>query len=450
MANGIDDGQRTHFSVLGFPVYVAWDFAFVVMLGLSEWRTVPEMVGWGVVVFLSILLHELGHALAYRHYGSAARIRLWGLGGLTFGSASRNRREDIITSLAGPILPLVVAGVPAYFALKAGGDMMPFEHRFLWVTLRDIYQVNVFWGLINLLPVLPLDGGNVANALFGRSVARITSIVTGVVVAAVAYQGYGEGRLAVLALLLAGYNAYIYRKEREIGIDRISGYGELPGGGSPPDRDDVDRHRPAPGRPSGWKPGSRPNASEVDAWQALERGDVKRATELVGRMKGTASPMLAGAVLARNGREAGAVAAFGSGFVPGANWPPVAFAVLADSGLAGAVAEWVVSTDPGHGRALLDRFADQLRHGGHASAVAEVVEVVARTTRWGPDIGRSWYTAACAWADAGDPERAVTALEQALRSGLEDVEMVRLEPSFAGLHGRPGFDCLLNPPDAVQ
>ena len=160
------------------------------LLGSSgDLLTIPV---WIVVVFISILIHELGHALAFRFYGIRSQIVLHAMGGLTipestpwgtgWASVSLNPRQQIIISLAGPFAGFSFAVLIMAITALAGGSLLtsnlfgfiplpltaliPFGGRVLSIFMTMLLFVNVFWGIFNLLPVYPLDGGQVTrNAL---------------------------------------------------------------------------------------------------------------------------------------------------------------------------------------------------------------------------------------------------------------------------------------------
>jgi Zn-dependent protease len=209
--------QRTnfdlHFSIAGFPVRVHpmfWIMTLILGAGGFGAQVPPVYVLlWVVVVFVSILVHELGHALAMRWYGWDARIVLYAFGGLAiqeeglWGSMQsygrvRTPREQIVVSFAGPaagfVLAALVLGVLALTGHRISiiPWIMPFEvepaiaNDKLAVLVHDLLFVNVVWGLVNLLPVFPLDGGQIARAVF---------------VAANSYQG--ERQALVLSLVVA-------------------------------------------------------------------------------------------------------------------------------------------------------------------------------------------------------------------------------------------------------
>lgn len=176
-----------NFTLLGFPVRVSplfWLMAIFFGLGLDNILAIFIWIG---VVFVSILIHELGHGLAMRRFGEDAYIVLHLFGGLAVpvsarwgGTPSRSTAEQVIISLAGPLAGFLTAGLVILLAIAAGGSVgvnwllfiIPVPFAFVpggLITNTIVTQmlwVNVFWGLINLIPVFPLDGGQVSRSLF--------------------------------------------------------------------------------------------------------------------------------------------------------------------------------------------------------------------------------------------------------------------------------------------
>jgi Zn-dependent protease len=156
------------FNLFGFPVEVRWQFWLVTAMlgGAMDARGPEAMRGlfvWMVVVFGSILLHELGHALAMRHFGDGrVNIVLHSFGGYAQGTRWLGRTEDIIISAAGPAASLLI-GFIGWLVLEA----LPMRPGLLEDGLLDWKHVNLVWALVNLLPIIPLDGGHISAALHG-------------------------------------------------------------------------------------------------------------------------------------------------------------------------------------------------------------------------------------------------------------------------------------------
>jgi stage IV sporulation protein FB len=130
---------------------------------------------WLVVVFVSLLMHEFGHVCVGRLFGLRGSIVLSILGGFTTGIDSLPRlRQRVLVLLAGPFVHAVIFGAwwgltettwPAVFQGARPGAITG-------TVLAMVALVNFFWGLFNLLPLWPLDGGriicDIGESLFGR------------------------------------------------------------------------------------------------------------------------------------------------------------------------------------------------------------------------------------------------------------------------------------------
>jgi Zn-dependent protease len=182
-----------NFRLFGFRVRVHPLFWLgAVLLGASTLDLgLQYLLIWVAVVFVSILVHELGHALAFRRFGTDAHIILWMFGGLAVpysGVAGRGRR--IAVALAGPAAGFVLCGL-VYATNQAtdwaSGNGIPVAYLYL-----SLIFVNLYWGIFNLLPVFPLDGGQVSRELCegkwpGRGVVTSLKISVGVAATVAVY-----------------------------------------------------------------------------------------------------------------------------------------------------------------------------------------------------------------------------------------------------------------------
>lgn len=207
------EGQP-HFTIAGIPIRIEWSFWLIaVFLGYGA-RTGWLLAAWVVIVLVSILVHELGHAVALRVYHQRPRVVLHAFGGLTYGSSPyRSRTQSIIVSAAGPLAAFVVLGIPAYVYLQTFSRLDQFFDYDRYVIVHDVAYVNIYWSIVNLLPVLPLDGGNIASSLFGRRAARLVSMV--VAAAAATYFFQEQNQLAGFFLMMfAIMNFASYQQEK--------------------------------------------------------------------------------------------------------------------------------------------------------------------------------------------------------------------------------------------
>ena len=128
-----------------------------------------------LIIFGSVVLHELGHALVAQHNGIAVRsIILLPIGGVTLMEDTGIRRadpaRDIRIAVAGPLVNLAIAAVSGLFILtflpQARLWSQPFVHA--GNLPRGLFWSNVFLGVFNLLPAYPMDGGRILRALLAE------------------------------------------------------------------------------------------------------------------------------------------------------------------------------------------------------------------------------------------------------------------------------------------
>lgn len=151
--------------VLGIPTKIEPSFLVLsLFLAASRGFNLLLLLEWLVVVFISVLLHELGHALVARRFGLSPQITLYSMGGLTSWSEVTEIAppKHLAISLAGPAAGFLLGGV-LFVAAPVLLRAVPSE--LLTVAYHDLLWVNIGWGVFNLLPILPLDGGHVLLTL---------------------------------------------------------------------------------------------------------------------------------------------------------------------------------------------------------------------------------------------------------------------------------------------
>jgi Zn-dependent protease len=220
-----------NFVLFGIPVRVHPFFWLVCLLfGLSGSRSDPmSVLLWVIVVFVSILIHEMGHAIAIRAHGWQPSITLHGMGGLaSYRPTRRTASSEIAISLAGPAAGFLFAAFIVTLISAAGHAVrfdwrslpgLPvqfefFENRRTNLLIYYLLDVNIFWGLVNLLPVMPLDGSHVARELLeaqspGNGLRRslMVSLWVGAAMALYAVTRMQSGYVALMFGFLA-YNSY--------------------------------------------------------------------------------------------------------------------------------------------------------------------------------------------------------------------------------------------------
>jgi stage IV sporulation protein FB len=176
-----------HFSMARIPVRIHPFFWLgALLLGANQYVEFRDAVVWVSVVLVSILVHEFGHAFAFRYYGWDAHVVLHGIGGLAVPEGRIRQRgrygranetlSQVLIAFAGPAAGFLLAGI-VLAAVRLSGqrvgfvwDIVPvryegFGQEGLDDVVSNLLIVNIVWGLLNLCPVFPLDGGRIAREL---------------------------------------------------------------------------------------------------------------------------------------------------------------------------------------------------------------------------------------------------------------------------------------------
>lgn len=174
------------FSLLRIPVAVHWSFALIGLFVLGD-LSAAEVVGWVVGVFLAVVAHEMGHALTARRFGAnPVTVTLFTLGGLTQYPADTKLTpgKRFLIAAAGSAVGMTLGGL-LYLARNSEfvDGLFPFARFLVW----GFIMAGLLWGALNLLPILPLDGGNMAwHALefvtprYALRIAKGLTIITAV------------------------------------------------------------------------------------------------------------------------------------------------------------------------------------------------------------------------------------------------------------------------------
>jgi Zn-dependent protease len=203
----MDDAMTLRFRLLGFPVSIDSSFwilaAVVVLFGLRS-AGLSYALSFVAVAFVSILVHELGHALVSRRFGlGPVEIELHSLGGLARRARAGKPWQALLITLAGP-------GAGLLFGVLALGAAGLGLQGFAAVIVGQLVFVNVVWSLFNLVPLWPLDGGKALYSILEMAAPAQALPVTAVVGMAIGAGGVLWSLQAgeVFILLIAGMSAW--------------------------------------------------------------------------------------------------------------------------------------------------------------------------------------------------------------------------------------------------
>lgn len=183
------------FSMFGIPVRVHplfWVFSAV--MGWS--RDLKLTFIWIACVFVSILVHELGHALTAQYFRWRPEIVLYIFGGYASYVPvwGHSTARSILVTFAGPGAGFVLYAIVRGIRMMLDAQGVHLSDYADW-TIMQMEFINLWWGLMNLLPVYPLDGGQITSAALshwrrydGAQIALKLSLVTAILVAFLAFR----------------------------------------------------------------------------------------------------------------------------------------------------------------------------------------------------------------------------------------------------------------------
>ncbi len=138
-------------------------WVMVLLIGFSNFGTLYSALIFALIALISVLIHEYGHALTAFFFGQEVQIELAALGGITQRRGPKLKLwQEFLVVLNGPLAGLSFAFI-SYAALLL---FKPIESPFMASVLSIIFQVNVFWTIVNLIPIQPLDGGQLLRIFF--------------------------------------------------------------------------------------------------------------------------------------------------------------------------------------------------------------------------------------------------------------------------------------------
>ncbi len=201
------------FSLFGIPITVEpmhW-----VSLGIIGYLSVGngELGSLGILVFvlagfLSILIHELGHAAAIRKFRLPVEIRMVTLGGVAIHPPARTRSARFIISAAGPVAQ-ATAGLLIFLLIN--NLSIPAEKVYFLSFFDTFVWISFLWAIFNCLPIFPMDGGQMVKEICGptrRTWTHIIALITvGLIIVAMLVTGY-VATFALIMLLFMGYQNY--------------------------------------------------------------------------------------------------------------------------------------------------------------------------------------------------------------------------------------------------
>jgi Zn-dependent protease len=183
----VRQGSIPLFRLAGVSVSLHYSWFFVAVYEIESGRSRYGSVVWNVLeylaLFLIVLTHEFGHAMACRQVGGKAdRIMLWPFGGVAYVDPPQRPGATLWSIAAGPLVNVVLW--PILSAVATAGNTAgwaansPDLQSFLWY----VYEINLGLLLFNILPIYPLDGGQILRSLLWFLMGKARSLMVATVV----------------------------------------------------------------------------------------------------------------------------------------------------------------------------------------------------------------------------------------------------------------------------
>jgi Zn-dependent protease len=186
-------GSIRLFRFAGIEVFLHWSWFLVAVYEVQVWRSTFSSPAWAAILyvglFVLVTMHEFGHALACRQVGGQAnRIVLWPLGGIAFVNPPPRAGAMLWSIAAGPLVNVALVPILTFVLHTAKRAGWATTNGDAYLVLLWLWRINLGLLLFNLLPIYPLDGGQILRALLWFPLGQIRSLF---VATAVGFVGGG-------------------------------------------------------------------------------------------------------------------------------------------------------------------------------------------------------------------------------------------------------------------
>ena len=437
--------------VLGIPTKIEPSFLVLsLFLGSSRGLNLSLLLEWLVVVFISVLVHEMGHALVARRFGLSPQITLYSMGGLTSWSEVTEiaPAKNLAISLAGPAAGFLLGGV---LFVAAPTLLRTVPSDLLAVAYHDLLWVNIGWGVFNLFPILPLDGGQVLVTLErwltrkqDQIISHTISLLAALTITYLALTRRSAW-VAILGIWFAYTNATFLLNRIKASRDKKlepkleEAHNAITAGKLDNALDIISEIRAK--ALTQWV---RREASRLLIFTFIKQKRYKEAEEELMRFYGLFGPehYLQGVLCFEKGEMSQAIPDLKTAFAQTPDYQVgliLSQALMAEKRYADVLdlcghpvmseAVWPLSIN-----LQIEAFNN------HEFEIAGRAGALAYELKPDPNIA---YNAACAFARASDSTQALVWLKHAIASGFSDKNLLATDSDLESIRSQPGFDDIL-------
>jgi Zn-dependent protease len=190
---GLRQGSIRLFRFAGIDVFLHWSWFLVATFEIGNRTTAYSSLPWNVLeylaVFVIVLLHEFGHALACRQVGGLAdQVVLWPLGGVAYVNPPPRPGAMLWSIAAGPLVNVTL--LPILWILGKVGTRAFASSPDILALLHAIWIINLSLLIFNMLPIYPLDGGQMLRSFLWFAVGRARSLMVATILGFVGMAGF--------------------------------------------------------------------------------------------------------------------------------------------------------------------------------------------------------------------------------------------------------------------
>lgn len=191
---GLRQGSIRLFNFAGVDLFLHWSWFIVAIIEINLRAGSYSSVIWNILeylaLFLIVLMHEYGHALACRQVGGRAdRIVLWPLGGVAYVQPPPRAAATLWSIAAGPLVNVVLLPVLTVLVIATRAQGWGTTSPDAYALLKSVWWINTVLLAFNLLPIYPLDGGQILRSLLWFVVGRARSLMAAVIIGFIGVAG---------------------------------------------------------------------------------------------------------------------------------------------------------------------------------------------------------------------------------------------------------------------
>ncbi|MGH7973453.1 MAG: site-2 protease family protein [Limisphaerales bacterium] len=200
-------GSIKLFRFAGIQVFLHWSWFVVAVYEVNTRGREYSSIGWNILEYLTlfaiVLMHEFGHSLACRSVGGTAeRIVLWPLGGVAYVSPPPRPGATLWSIAAGPLVNVILAPILTLLYVMSRRAGLDASAHDLYLFIQTVCYINYLLLIFNLMPIFPLDGGQILRSLLWFPLGRARSLMI------VVFVGFA-GVAALIGLAVFAHSVWI-------------------------------------------------------------------------------------------------------------------------------------------------------------------------------------------------------------------------------------------------